>query len=131
MTHTARCSCGQLALSFDGERPPASMCHCFACQRRTGSAYGLQVLLDKDRVHIRGEATTWQRTGDEGAIVTSSFCATCATTLYWELDVMPGKIIVAVGAFNDPTWPAPTFSVYEERAHRWWVRPESVTTSMD
>ena len=131
MTHTATCCCGQLTLSFDGERPPASMCHCFQCQRRTGSAYGLQVSLAKSRVCLTGTASTWQRTGDEGALVTFSFCPTCATTLYWEIDMMPDALVVAVGAFNDPTWPAPTFSVYEERAHCWWVRPLTVTTFMD
>ncbi len=130
MTHTASCNCTQFQLSFDGERPPASLCHCLECQKRTGSAYGMQVRLKLERVRVTGESSTWQRTGDGGATITSHFCGMCGTTLYWTLDVLPDDVIVAVGAFADPTWPAPTFSVYEDRAYHWWVRPESVTTFM-
>ena len=40
------------------------MCHCLACQKRTGSAFGLQARWPADRVTIEGDARTYQRTGD-------------------------------------------------------------------
>ncbi|MFN2470768.1 MAG: aldehyde-activating protein, partial [Gaiellaceae bacterium] len=33
----AACSCGQLRLTVEGEPVRVSICHCLACQRRTGS----------------------------------------------------------------------------------------------
>jgi len=34
--HHASCSCRQLRLVAHGEPVRVSMCHCYACQRRTG-----------------------------------------------------------------------------------------------
>ena len=38
---------------------------------------------------------------------------------YWETDAIPGHITVAVGAFADPVFPAPTYSGWEAQRHRW------------
>jgi hypothetical protein len=43
----------------------------------------------------------------------------CGSTLYWTIDTMPDVVAVAVGAFADPTFPAPRVSVYEARRHPW------------
>lgn len=32
---------------------------------------------------------------------------------------MPEHVMIAVGAFADPSFPAPGVSVYEERQHPW------------
>jgi len=32
---------------------------------------------------------------------------------------MPGVIAIAIGAFADPDFPPPEYSVYEERKHKW------------
>jgi hypothetical protein len=39
--------------------------------------------------------------------------------VHYFLSVMPDLIAVAIGAFADPAFPAPTVSVYEERMHPW------------
>ena len=41
-TRVAACHCGQLHLAVEGEPFAVSICHCLACQRRTGSAFGMQ-----------------------------------------------------------------------------------------
>jgi hypothetical protein len=38
----ASCSCGQLRTEVLGELIGVSVCHCYACQRRTGSVFGAQ-----------------------------------------------------------------------------------------
>jgi len=35
--------------------------------------------------------------------------------VYYELDAHPETVAVAVGNFADPSFPVPTYSVYEER----------------
>jgi hypothetical protein len=70
-------------------------------------------------VTVAGAAKTFERTGDEGSQVTYRFCPECGSTVVYELDTMPGLLAVPVGAFADPEFPAPKFSVYEERKHRW------------
>ncbi len=100
------------------------MCHCLACQKRTGSAFGIQARWPTDRVAIEGRAQEFVRIGDEGGRAMFRFCATCGATVYWDLDSMPGVIAVAIGAFADPTFPAPRISVYEERRHPWVHMPD-------
>ncbi len=96
------------------------MCHCLACQQRTGSVFGVQARFPLEAITSRqGEATAFTRRGDSGNATTHFFCPRCGTTVYWEMSAQPGVVAVAVGAFADPGFPAPRLSVYEERAHAW------------
>lgn len=129
MSHRASCCCGQLSVVVEGELPKTSICHCFQCQRRTGSAFGLQAKFPKERVTVEGNATKFVRSG-EGEVV-FNFCPQCASTVFWELSGLPGMVVVAVGMFAKPDFPAPTFSVYEARMHSWVELPESISTHWD
>jgi hypothetical protein len=119
MSHHASCSCGQLYLDVEGEPVRVSVCHCLACQQRTGSAFGAQVRFPRDQVDgPHGSSTAFTRAGDSGGEVTFHFCPICGTTLYWL--IAPNFITVTLGAFADPKVPwSPKHSVYEERAHPW------------
>ena len=99
------------------------MCHCLACQKRTGSAFALTARWPAERVTIEGHAHEYKRTGDEGSTATFRFCPTCGATIYWDNDSMPGMIAVPVGAFADPTFPPPQVAVYCERRHPWAIMP--------
>lgn len=115
----ASCTCGDLRLTAHGEPVRVSVCHCLACQRRTGSAFGVQARFALDRVTVTGEASEFSRTGDAGASITFRFCPRCGDTQSYEIDAFPGWIMVPVGAFADPAFPPPTASVYEDRCHPW------------
>ena len=125
-THRAACSCGQLSLTAEGDPLRVSMCHCLACQRRTGSAFGVQARFPRDKVRIEGRSTSFVRVGDEGGRATFHFCPACGATVHYQIDDMPDVIAVPVGAFADPGFPAPRVSVYEARRHAWVTVPEAV-----
>jgi len=99
------------------------MCHCLACQRRTGAVSGNQARFRPEQVTFTGKATTWNRTAESGNVVTLRFCPTCGSTVYWESESFPGYVIVAIGNFADPNFPAPTVSVWEESRHAWVSLP--------
>jgi hypothetical protein len=100
------------------------MCHCFACQQRTGSAFSIQARFERSKVSsIAGQSTAFTRTGDEGTQLTFHFCPKCGSTVYFEQDDAPNLIAVPVGAFTDPGFPPPTRSVYEHRRHPWTKMP--------
>ncbi|MBX3187837.1 MAG: GFA family protein [Labilithrix sp.] len=127
----ASCSCGGLKLEATGEPVRISMCHCIACQQRTGSAFGIQARFPRDAVTLHGRATQFARTGDSGGTITQHFCATCGSTVFWEIDALPGFIAIAVGSFGDPTFPPPTVAVYEARRHPWAIMPELDVEHLD
>ena len=116
---TASCSCGSLTARCTGEPVRVSVCHCLACQQRSGSAFAVQARFPEERVTVAGASRDWMRIGDEGSHARFHFCPVCGSTLFYTVDEDPGLIAIAVGAFADPDFPAPTRSVYEERRHRW------------
>jgi hypothetical protein len=98
------------------------MCHCLACQRRTGSAFGMQARWAEDRVQTVGRYTEYTRTSDFGEDRTFRFCPDCGATVFWTTENWPG-IAVPIGAFADPSFPQPTVSVWESRKYPWLSLP--------
>jgi hypothetical protein len=122
----ASCSCGRLRLTADGDPVRISVCHCLACQRRTGSAFGAQARFPADRVRVEGDHSTYVRVSDEGHERTYRFCPTCGSTVFYTLEGADDVIAVPLGAFADPSFPQPWVSVYESRRHPWVGLPDSL-----
>jgi hypothetical protein len=103
-----------------------SVCHCLACQRRTGSVFGAQARFPATAVAIKGESREYVRTGDSGGQLHFNFCATCGATVFYALASTPELIAIPVGAFAEPAFPSPKHSVYENRMHPWVVVPKDI-----
>jgi hypothetical protein len=119
MKRRAACSCGALSVETDADPLRISVCHCYACQQRSGSAFAVQARFPRERSSVSGPSTAYVRTGDSGGKATFHFCATCGATVYYEIDGIPDVIAIPVGAFTDSAFPAPTIGVYEGRRHAW------------
>jgi hypothetical protein len=117
----ASCRCGQLCAHCMGEPVRVSVCHCLDCQKRTGSAFATQARWPDDQVRVVGEAKTWVRVADSGHHATYRFCPICGSTVAYVVEGWLGLTAVPVGAFADPEFPSPMFSVYEHRKHGWTV----------
>jgi hypothetical protein len=125
-TRVTSCSCGQLSAEVTGEPVRVSVCHCLACQRRTGSVFSAQARFPRAAVTISGRGTEFVRVGDEGTRATFTFCPVCGVTVFYVLPGPERAIAIPVGAFADPTFPPPAFSVYEERMHSWVKMPDDM-----
>jgi hypothetical protein len=116
---TASCRCGRLQARCEGEPVRVSVCHCLECQKRTGSAFAAQARWPEGQVTITGEVKVWERIADSGHRVAYRFCPNCGSTVAYVIEGWPGVVAVPLGAFADPTFPPPRFSVYEHRKHDW------------
>jgi hypothetical protein len=121
MARTASCACGQLKVACATEPVKVSLCHCRACQKRTGSAFGVAAFFSRRNVEIEGRDSLYRRSSDSGHDIVFHFCSDCGSTVYWEPQRKPGTVAVAVGAFADPTFLAPSQVVYGEHRHSWVV----------
>src|SRR5215213_6731161 len=119
----AACNCGQLRLTAEGDPVRISMCHCLACQRRTGSAFSMQARFPREQVTTSGRSSTYLRVADSGVERTFHFCPDCAATVFYENDDSPGLIAITIGTFADPSFPQPLFAVWERRRHAWIALP--------
>ncbi|HEX4780653.1 MAG TPA: GFA family protein [Usitatibacter sp.] len=126
IVRTASCTCGQLTAVASGEPVRISICHCLACQRRTGSVFGAQARFPRENVTIEGLSTAYVRVGDSGGSCTFHFCAVCGATVHYNLTGREELVAIPIGAFAEPGFPQPNFSVYEKRKHAWVGLPEDI-----
>lgn len=115
----AACRCEKLSITCADEPVRISVCHCLECQRRTGSAFGVQARFPSGSVSMSGAYSEFERTSDSGRWARYRFCPSCGSTVAYENEDAPGLIAVPVGAFADPGFPAPERSGFEQRRHRW------------
>ena len=127
-TREAACHCGQLRLQVTGDPFAVSICNCLACQRRTGSAFGMQAAFTRDQVNVSGRYSDYTRVSDEedrkrGVF---HFCPDCGANVFITEPDEPDLMVVSVGSFADPSFPPPTESGYDSRRHPWLELADSV-----
>ena len=117
---TASCRCGQLKATATGEPVRVSACHCLNCKKRSGSAFAVQARWPADQVAIEGRSSTFVMFGDSGNGATFHFCPECGSDVHYEIvGKFDGLVAVPLGAFDDPFFVSPGFSVWEERKCDW------------
>lgn len=127
MTRLASCHCGKLALLCAGEPAKVSLCHCFDCQRRTGSLFSVAAFFPRTHVEmIGGDAGVFRRPSASGFDVSFHFCRECGSNLWWEPDRLPNLIGIAAGAFADRDFPMPEQAVWVEEGHAWLELPDGI-----
>ena len=88
--------------------------------------FGAQARFRRESVQVAGQSSQYVRVGDAGSTITHYFCPSCGSTVHFGNAGQEEFVAIPVGAFADPTFPDPTFSVYEERKHTWVVVPEYI-----
>jgi len=124
MIREAQCHCGKITLHCSGEPSKVSLCHCFDCQRRTGSLFSVAAFYPRASVElVTGEPAAFRRPSASGFEVTFRFCPECGSNLWWEADRLPDLVGVAAGSFADPDFPKPQQAVWAEGRHHWLQLP--------
>ena len=117
---TASCRCGQLKATVIGDPVRLSVCHCLNCKKRSGSAFAVQARWTADRVTIEGRSKAFVLTADSGNRATFHFCPECGSDVHYEINgKFDGLIAIPLGAFDDPYFASPKFSVWEKRKNDW------------
>jgi hypothetical protein len=76
----------------------------------------LGAVYQTSEVEPLGETTSYSRTGEMGTNIEFRFCPTCGSNVYWYFGDV---VVVAVGCFADPSFPAPTVSLYGKNRSHW------------
>ncbi|MET0535501.1 MAG: GFA family protein [Steroidobacter sp.] len=126
-SRTASCCCGQLRIEVEGESLGTGVCHCLACQQRTGSVFAALASFAAP-FKVFGNATEYLRVGDRGGRFLFRFCPICGSTVFHTEVGEERYVSVAVGAFADPNFPPPEDSVYNNRKHAWVQLPPGIKT---
>lgn len=122
--------CGQLRYCC-ATRPAAVVCcHCMDCQRRTGGAFGISVLVDSGSFEkIGGDAATWESTRESGNVMRLHSCAVCGTRCWAEQPANPKFTVVIGGTLDSAQLLQPAAHIHTAAKHPWISIPEGVYTA--
>src|SRR5437762_14206142 len=106
------CACGEVRYRLTSEPLFTHCCHCRNCQRQTGSAFVINILIESDRVELlAGEphSVSVPRGGDTRQTIWR--CPTCEVALYSDYG-SPRIWFVRAGTLDDPAAVAPDVHLY-------------------
>jgi hypothetical protein len=77
-----------------------AVCHCTHCQRTSGSAFSVNVMMRAADVDISGQVTEFEDIGESGAPVRRCFCPHCVSSLFSILSPESGLIAIKAGTLD-------------------------------
>jgi hypothetical protein len=120
------CSCGTVRYRLTSEPLFTHCCHCLNCQRQTGSAFVINLLIEADRVELlAGEPEPVDAPRDHGSPQRIFRCPSCHVALYSQYG-RPDVQFVRAGTLDDPSLATPDVHIYTRSKLSWIALPESV-----
>jgi hypothetical protein len=120
------CSCGQVRYRLTSEPLFTHCCHCLSCQRQTGSAFVINLLIETDRVELlAGAPQPVDVPRDDGSTQRIFRCPTCQVAVYSQYG-RPEVRFVRGGTLDDPSQVAPDVHIFTRSKLSWVALPESV-----
>jgi len=100
-------------------------CHCLSCQRQTGGAFVINLLIEADRVELlAGEPGPVDVPRDDGSAQRIYRCPTCQVALYSEYG-RPEVRFVRGGTLDEPSSITPDVHIFTRSKVPWVTLPES------
>lgn len=126
--HSGQCVCGAVRYVCAGAPERVTVCHCLWCQRRTGTAFGTEVVFREQNIAFSGLAlASYRHTSDEsGRWLEVYFCPRCGSNLGFTLEAVPGVRTVPAGTLDDPAFLDPASVKFRHvfaRSRRQWGEP--------
>lgn len=123
------CQCGHLRYEVRAEPLSVYVCHCTECQRQSGSAFGMSVIVPRPAlVFTSGEPRRWSRTTERGNVLDGDFCATCGTRVAHYPRINERVAILKPGTLDDTQWLIPVGHIWTRSAQPWVRIPEDSVT---
>ena len=113
------CLCGNIRYKSEAEPLVTVLCNCINCQKLSGGAYSLNVVLPKGSLDIQGDMTTYVDTGDSGQTLDRNFCARCGSPISSEPSAMDTITVLKAGTLDDTSWVRPVMEIYCDSAQQW------------
>jgi hypothetical protein len=115
------CACGTSRFAIATPPIIVHACHCHACQRRTGSAFAVNAMIETDAVSVlAGELNA----EEDGAVMR---CAACGQALWGHHPACGrGIAIFPVGLLDEADRLSPDVHCFTASKHRWIALPPDV-----
>ncbi len=122
-----RCSCGKVRYRLTARPMFVHCCHCLNCQRHTGSAFVINLLIEAARVELLNGAPRPTTMPLNGGSPNQIFrCPDCLIALWSEYGGRSEVRFVRAGTLDEPSAVAPDVHIYVRSKAPWVRLPESV-----
>lgn len=119
---TGGCACGAIRYEIASFPLLVYTCNCTDCQRRSGSAFAVNMPVETKHLHIlQGEPKAWRHVSPTGVPVISWFCGDCGGRIYGERSGRPESMVVRAGTLDDTRWLVPIAHNFMRSAQSWVV----------
>jgi hypothetical protein len=117
------CACATVRYRLSSDPLFVNCCHCLSCQRQTGSAFVINLLIEADRVAtLSGSPQPVDVPRDDGSVQRIFRCPRCQVALFSEYG-RPDVWFVRGGTLDDPTGITPDVHIYTRSKVDWVVLP--------
>jgi hypothetical protein len=120
------CACGAVPYRLTSDPLFVHCCHCLNCQRQTGSAFDINLLIEADRVELLGggpEPVDVPR--DDGSKQRIYRCPDCQVAVYSDYG-RPEVLFVRGGTLDQPSGVTPDVHIFTRSKLGWVALPDSV-----
>jgi len=125
-TREGGCSCGAVRYRLASDPLVTHCCHCLNCQRQTGSAFVINLLIEADRMELlAGDPQPVEVPRDDGSTQRIYRCPTCQVALFSEYG-RPEVRFVRGGTLDQPSVVEPDVHIFTRSRLRWVTLPDSV-----
>ena len=123
------CLCGAVRYECNAEPLGTAICHCTHCQKVSGSAFSVNVVVPAPSLTWQGQSlASYADKGESGKPLSRKFCRNCGSSLATETEALPGAIIIKAGTLDDKSWLKPNYHIWTNSAQP-WVRIEPGATT--
>jgi hypothetical protein len=120
------CSCGSVRYRLTSDPLFVHCCHCLNCQRQTGSAFVVNILIEADRVEIvAGTPQAVEVPRDDGPAQEILRCPDCQVAVYSRYG-HPSVHFVRAGTLDDPATVSPDVHIFTRSKLPWVALPNGV-----
>ena len=118
------CACGEVRYRLASEPLFVNCCHCLNCQRQTGSAFVINLLIEADRVEVvSGEPQPVDAPRDDGGVQRIFRCPTCHVAVFSEYG-WPEVKFVRGGTLDEPSAVTPDVHIFTRSKVPWVKLPD-------
>jgi len=120
------CACGAVRYRLTSDPLFTHCCHCLNCQRQTGSAFVINLLIEAERVELlAGVPVPVDVPRDDGGKQRIFRCPICQVAVFSEYG-RPAVRFVRAGTLDDPSGVAPDVHIFTRSKLSWVGLSDSV-----
>lgn len=120
------CACGELRYRLTSSPIFIHCCHCLNCQRQTGSAFVLNMLIEASRIELLEGTPTAVDVPREHGPHRIFRCPTCQVAVWSEYGGRSEVLFVRAGTLDEPSRVSPDVHIYTRSKLPWVILPAGV-----